>query len=188
MPSELELYIGAPVMLTTNIAVELLLSNGAFGTVTKIAFDNDDVERSKNMGQRTAVPKYVIVRFDQTVCQQLPGLQKGEVPVFPVAVSYRFKFPGMIRPATVRRWQVPLVDRFSYTSYKSQSKTLDAAIVDLNLPRNADASFAYVPLSRVRKLDDIVILRPFPISILKSGLSKDLIAQNKRFEEMERNQ
>ena len=71
-------------------------------------------------------------------------------------------------------------------SFQSQGKTLDAAITDL-VPVNekkADASFAYVPLTRVRRLEDIVILRPFDISILQKKKSADHRAQDKRFDLM----
>ncbi len=188
LPSELELYIGAPVMLTMNIAVELMLSNGSPGTITRIAFDAKNASGNFKSGQGIKVPKYVVVKFDGTTCPRLPGLEQGEIPVFPISVSYQFKFPGMSRRGSIRRWQLPLVLRFSYTSYKAQGKTLDCAIVDLNPAnrRKIDQSFAYVPLSRVRKIEDIVILRPFPLSVLQAPQSNDLIAQNKKFDEMEK--
>ncbi len=76
---------------------------------------------------------------------------------------------------------------YSYTSYKAQGKTLPAIITDL-LPtsRNSnEAAFAYVPLSRVKRLDDLAILRKFPISVLQIKPTKDLKAQDERFTEMD---
>ena len=133
------------------------------------------------------LPKYVIVKFTGITCPKFDGLELGEVPIFPMSVSFQHKFPGTLRPTTIRRQQLPLVPCYSITSYKSQCKTLSAIITDLIPPHGCqlDASFAYVPLSRVRRLEDLAILRPFPISVLQTTRPNDLVAQDKRFAEMD---
>ena len=65
-------------------------------------------------------------------------------------------------------WIVP---GFSSTSHKAQGQTLNKAIVDLVKPENhktTDLSFAYVPLSRVRRLEDLTILRDFDREFIKN--------------------
>ncbi len=102
-------------MLTTNIMVELQISNGSFGTVTKIASDSRIDEEHAGVAQRIrVVPKYIIVKFEDTTCPRLPGLEQGEIPIFPVSASFRYGFPGMTRPATIRRWQLPIIERLLY--------------------------------------------------------------------------
>ncbi len=159
LPKELELFAGLPVMLTKNTAVEMGLTNGSMGTVTRIHFEKDQ-----------HIPKYVVVKFPDTTCPKLPNLENKEIPIFPIHSSFQYKFPGTTKSTTIRRTQLPLVSAYSYTSYKSQGKTLDAVVVDLQPASNRplDPSFSYVPLSRVRSLQDLVILREFPISVLQS--------------------
>ncbi len=184
LPSELELFKGLPVMLTQNIAVELGLTNGAFGEVTQIGFDKDHKMTKKDDSYLLeSVPQYVIVKFPCLKHLKLPGLNIGEVPVFPVKSSFRIKFPGTVVKSTINRLQLPLVASYCYTSYKDQGKTLEAIIVELvpSSNKSNDPSFGYVPLSRVRRLQDLCILRPFPISILQSEVPPDLVAQNQRF-------
>ncbi len=135
------------------------------------------------------IPEYVIVKFSETTCPPFPGLRSGEVPIFPRSGSFQFGFPGMKSKVSIRRWQLPLVACYPYTSYKAQSKALPAKVTDL-VPSHTfkvGGSFAYVPLLRVRCLDDLAIVRPFPISVLQKARPKDLIAQDARFKKMEMN-
>ena len=71
----------------------------------------------------------------------------------------------------MKRKQFPIVPRFSITGHKSQGQTLTKAIIDLvpnpkNKGRQEEVSFPYVPLSRVRRLEDLTILREFPASVI----------------------
>ena len=174
-------------MLTINLSVEAKLSNGSIGKITKIACNRKPVYQEGRY-ILPEPPSYVIVEFPGTKCPTFEGLNPEEVPIFPHAASFMYRFPGSMKSATIRRQQIPLVACYSYTSYKAQGKTLSAMITDLVPPKgfqNIDASFAYVPLSRVKRLDDLVILRPFPISVLQKERPKDLIAQDRRFAHME---
>ena len=53
---------------------------------------------------------------------------------------------------------------------QDQGLTLNKAIVDLvpnpKFKRATEVSFSYVPLSRVRRLEDLTILREFPASVI----------------------
>ncbi|KAF8344842.1 hypothetical protein F5887DRAFT_837590, partial [Amanita rubescens] len=57
------------------------------------------------------------------------------------------------------------------TAHKSQGQTLNKAIVDLKDTRGTEAP--YVMLSRVRRLDDLLILRPFPFARIRCRPSQD---------------
>ena len=68
--------------------------------------------------------------------------------------------------------------------------TLDKAIVDLvpqpNLKAPIDINFAYVPLSRVRRLEDITILRPFNAEIMKVKPNPACLAMMDHFKTMDK--
>ncbi len=134
---------------------------------------------------QTQVLKYRSCEISK--CPKLTGLEEGEVPIFPVSTSFQHKFPGTWIATSIRRHQLPLVAAYNYTSYKAQGKTPGTIIADLqpttSLP--IDTRFAYVALSRVKSLEDLVLLRPFPISVLQATRPKDLIAQEKRLKNLE---
>ena len=81
-----------------------------------------------------------------------------------------------------RRLQLPLSVSFAFTQHKSQGQTLRKAIVDL-VPVNqvSGIEFAYVPLSRVRKLEDLTILRPFDPSVLQAKVNEACAAMMEEF-------
>ena len=70
----------------------------------------------------------------------------------------------------MNRTHFPIVPRFSVTGHKSQGLTLGKAIIDLvpnpKYKGSMEVSFSYVPLSRVRRLEDLTILREFPASVI----------------------
>ncbi len=189
LPGELEIFVGLPVMLTSNIAVELQLTNGAMGVISRIPFEKKHtVKKIGNIYRLPTIPKYVVVQFHCIDIPKLPNLNKGEIPIFPKRSSFQYEFPGTKTRTSINRYQLPLVPSYCYTAYKAQSKTLPALITDL-LPVPGiplEPSFGYVPLSRVRSLNDIVILRKFPISVIQAKRSDDLIAQDKRFKRMDK--
>ncbi len=87
----------------------------------------------------------------------------------------------------VTREHFALVPRYAGTCHKSQGQTLPKVIVDL-LPKkgekkNIEINHAYVPLSRVRTLDDLTILRDFDDNILKAQVNYICALMMKEFAE-----
>ena len=85
----------------------------------------------------------------------------------------------------MNRSHFPLVPLFSCTAHKSQGQTLKKAIVDL-IPAYGKSNavgieFAYVPLSRVRRLQDLTILRPFDMCILNAKVNEGCAAMMEEF-------
>ncbi len=187
LAGELELFVGMTVMLTVNLAVESNLSNGSIGKISRIASNRKPVFKDGRY-ILTDLPSYVVVKFSGTTCTAFEDLNDNEVPIFPQISSFSHKFPGCSRSVTIRRQQLPIIPCYAYTSYKAQGKTLPAIITDLVPPkgfRNIDSSFSYVPLSRIQRLTDLVILRKFPFSVLQKQRPLDLIAQDRHFAEMD---
>ena len=90
---------------------------------------------------------------------------------------------GKAKRGNVNRTHFPIVPRFSITAHKSQGMTLDKAIVDLvpHFKKPVEINFAYVPLSRVRRLEDLTILRPFPVEVLKAKVNEGCAAMMEEF-------
>ncbi|CAF4392367.1 unnamed protein product, partial [Rotaria magnacalcarata] len=54
------------------------------------------------------------------------------------------------------------------TTHKSQGQTLGKIIIDLVMPPGSiEVASVYVPLSRVKWLDDLLIIRPFEFAALQ---------------------
>ena len=124
-------------------------------------------------------PDYIIFELQVINVKPLDGLPPNHVLIFLKAESFQVSMPETKKNVNVNRRHFPLVPRFSCTAHKSQGQTLQKAIVDL-VPRNGKTKglgieFAYVPLSRVRSLQDVMILRPFDPAILKVKPSEALI-------------
>jgi hypothetical protein len=82
---------------------------------------------------------------------------------------------------TVKRKALPLVPAYSITTHKSQGQTLPKIVIDLNMPPGmVEVASAYVPLSRVQKLTDLIILQDFSINVLQVKPSNGQIAEINR--------
>lgn len=126
--TELVLRKGCRVMLIKNIDVELGLVNGALGTIIDFSFD---------ASINHLVP---IVKFDE----------KGIIQTITPCV-WELDIDNCKGTAT----QIPLMLAYSITVHRSQSISLDSAVLDL-----ADAFCdhqIYVALSRLRSLDGLYL-------------------------------
>jgi hypothetical protein len=75
-----------------------------------------------------------------------------------------------------QRVQLPLTPAFAFTDYKCQGWTLGKVIVDLTAKGGNNS--AYVMLSRVQRLEDLLILRPFKESVLDIKLPSKTSRRN----------
>ena len=113
----------------------------------------------------------------------LDGLPANHVPIVPQRGSFKVHVGGK-EPVSVNRRHFPLVPRFGCTAHKSQGETLSKAIVDLVQPpfiKHFKIENAYVPLSRVRRLEDLTVLRTFDPNVLKAQVDEDCDAMMKDF-------
>ena len=84
-----------------------------------------------------------------------------------------FKDKKLKTSISVKRKTLPLIPAYSITTHKSQGQILPKIVIDLNMPPGmVEVASAYVPLSRVRRLTDLVILQDFDISALQVKPSK----------------
>jgi ATP-dependent exoDNAse (exonuclease V) alpha subunit len=94
------------------------------------------------------------------------------------------KIPQVIQ---VTRTQLPIVPAFAITTYKAQGLTMNKIVVDLQVPLGTlQVASVYVPLSRVKRAEDIVILRPFDMKVLQVRPSSAQDIELKRLDEVDR--
>ena len=74
---------------------------------------------------------------------------------------------------------------YSTTTHKSQGQTLNKTVIDLKLPNGTDDIAAiHVPLSRVKRLSDLIILRKFDYKILLTKPSKSQLVEIERLDKL----
>ena len=187
LPSQCPLFPGMPVKITENVAVGLKIANSTSGVIKCVICDPAEQLLPGKQHVLQHLPVCVIVTIETSSCPQLDDLETKDIPIYPTSNNFRIKFPKTQKPVSITRRQLPLVPAYSYTAYKSQAQTLPAAVVDLvpapHMPVH-DTSFAYVPLSRVRSLDDLAILQEFDISVLQKAKTADHQAHDAKFDEM----
>jgi len=94
------------------------------------------------------------------------------------------KIPETIR---ITRTQLPIMPAFAITTYKAQGLTINKIIVDLQVPLGTmQVTSIYVPLSRVKRAEDVAILRPFDMKVLQIQPSLAQNAELKRLDEFNR--
>ena len=145
------------------------LLRGRIGWI--VSWEVADEERSEATGPRRQlekIPKVVYVKFKEEVQGELVtpewqvgNLDKGVYPIVAKSADW-FLDKGRRHPMlSVRRTQLPLAPAFAVTSHASQGQTLRAAIVDSQLPKGTSVIASYVPLTRVKRREDLFVFRPF---------------------------
>ncbi len=87
----------------------------------------------------------------------------------------------------VTRTQLPIVSAFAITTYKAQGLTMNKIVVDLQVSLGTvQVASIYVPLSRVKRAQDVAILRPFDVKVLQIRPSLPQDAELKRLDEFNR--
>ena len=159
------LVINMPVMITTNIDVQGGIVNGSIGTVRSISY------KSLPNGERSL--SHCIVYLPNATAPALPHLAAHEYPIMLESMYICYKGPRRdSHGISFKRMQIPLIPAFAMTAHKSQGQTLNKAIIDLDSCRGSEAP--YVMASRVRSINDLLILRPFDFHKIRCHLSQDL--------------
>ncbi|CAF1477381.1 unnamed protein product, partial [Rotaria sordida] len=189
LPGYLPLVPGMPVLLTENVVSEIRLSNGTRGIFRQLVYDEspEDVRyQDKNFPSNTkfiTLPKYALVEFPGCkLDDKLAELQSKIVPIaiseqtflfdakelLPENVSKAAKINKKTTKLSVKRKAFPFIPAYSMTTHKSQGQTLGKIIVDLVMPPGAfEVASVYVPLPRIKRLDGILIRRPFEFATLQ---------------------
>ncbi len=204
LPGYLPLVPGMPVLLQENIACELGLSNGTPGIFRELVYDNtsehttgseEKIFTADTMFVRNA--QYALIEIPKSKMRKLNSLDPFIIPIpviektFEVNLEKLYADKGPMMKVlnnkklkttiTVKRKALPLVPAYSITTHKSQGQTLPKIVIDLNMPPGmVEVASAYVPLSRVQKLTDLIILQDFSINVLQVKPSNGQIAEINR--------
>jgi hypothetical protein len=191
LPGELQIYVGMPVVVTTNLKTELGITNGTSGVIRAIQLnDGEVITENTGIHNLTHPPECIIVELDDIDVEPLEGLPANHIPITlmkckrSIQVTVGTTAAGKPKKINVSREHFPLVPSFSYTAHKSQGKTLPKVVIDLIPPGNNNKvkiEFAYVPLSRVRRLEDLHVLRPFNPSVMKAQVNQGCAAMMEEF-------
>ena len=179
-----------PVLLTDNIACELGHSNGTQGIFRELV--HDDKEDPVTFSMNNAIfpsnsiyvrkPFYALVEMNSSQVEtNLDGLQPKLIPISLVKKEFSISIKQLLGPLLeqrsgrkapdmihVSRTQLPIVPPFAITTYKAQGLTMGKIVVDVQLPPTASqVASTYVPLSRVKRAEDLAILRPFDMKVLQ---------------------
>lgn len=203
LPGYLPLIPGMPVILTQNIAIELGLINGSNGIFRQLAYQAESVtthnlsEDFSFDAQYVHQPTYALIEIAKSkIGCQLTDLQSNIIPIPLVEQTFRIHINELIpkdkqpKSATkailsIKRRALPLVPAYCITTHKSQGQTLGKVVIDLKLPNETDDIAAvYVPLSRVKRLADIVILRHFDYKVLLIKPASSQLAEIQRLDQL----
>jgi len=180
------------VVFTINICTNDGLANGAQGILRQIVYDRDSVDQAHSRLEKAIVlaqpPKYVVVELIDRSAGAYHGLPQNHIPVYPIkrsCVHTIYRSQGGNLQRRFQRFQLPLTPAFAFTDYKCQGRTLRETMVDL--AGGCTTMGAYVMLSRVQRLKDLLILRPYDESILDMKIPQALQAEFHRLAKCEQN-
>ncbi|CAF1498169.1 unnamed protein product [Adineta ricciae] len=204
LPGYLPLVPGMPVLLQENIACELGLSNGTQGIFRELIYDCTS-EPTIGSSEEPFTPDTVFVRNAQYALVEIPKSKMSKLDsldplIIPIpaiektfdvdlekfysdkgAVTKLFKNKKVKATISIKRKALPLIPAYSITTHKSQGQTLPKIVIDLNMPPGmVEVASAYVPLSRIQQLTDLVILQDFSIEALQVKPSKGQLAELNR--------
>jgi hypothetical protein len=148
---EIELAIGASVMVTLNILTDLDVANGVHGVIEGIVLDEHEkliTKKKEHTVHLQYPPQYLLVRLDRTKAPILEGLPKKVIPIIPVTKSFTMNKDGA--KVTVHRTQFPLTLAYAFMDYRLQGQTLYPVFIDIGTPPYGWITpfNAYVALSR----------------------------------------
>ena len=199
LPGLLPLVPGMPVILTQNIAIELGLINSTNGIFRQIVYQEESVstntlpESFPSNTRYVHQPLYALIEIVKCKIEcDLEELQPKLIPIPLIEQTFCVDIGDIIpkekksKPnqkvfLSIKQRALPLVPAYCITTHKSQGQTLSKVVVDLTLLNETDDIAAvYVPLSRVKRLADLVILRHFDYKVLLIKPSKSQLGEMER--------
>jgi hypothetical protein len=194
LPSNVEFAVGAQVLVTQNLDVDIDVTNGARGEVVGIVLDPDkeaELEEGAPVVKLTRMPKYLLVKLTRTRQQKLEGLEEGVIPIepvtLPVQIDVKLKGGKWVK-RSIRRTQFTMTAAYAFTDYRSQGQTIPTLLADVARPPSGriDLFNLYVTLSRSSGRDTIRLLRDFDDEMFLTQHDPALQIEDDRLERLNR--
>ncbi|CAG8807920.1 25037_t:CDS:1 [Cetraspora pellucida] len=129
-------------------------------------------------------PKFIIIELIGKAPGDYETLSSNHLPIYPIkchCIHTVWKRDGSKIRRRFQCFKLLLTSTFTFTDFKAQGRTLEKTIVDLSGKHTNNS--IYVMLSRVQRLNDLLILKLFDESALDMRLSPVLSAEFKCIEE-----
>ena len=161
LKAKLYISVGARIMLTMNVCVNVGLVNGSMGDIVDIIYKTS---------QPPDLPEFIIVNFPSY--SGLPFFigedRKHWVPLLPSTVNYSNK-----AGKTVSRIQYPIQLAYALTAHKAQGLTSTSKTV-VELPqKETHVGITYVQLSRCTDIENLCILNAVSLERITTGISNN---------------
>jgi hypothetical protein len=186
-----ELAIGMKVMVTTNLATDLDIANGAHGEIVDIVLHPDEPPINEEaIVTLKFLPVYILVKLSHTKASQLDGLDESVVPVEPTSIKHRISVS--IRNKTVHRTvlhrQCPVTAAYAFTDYRSQGQTIPYVLIDIGTPPFGTLSLfnLYVALFCCSGCGTIHILWDFDDELFKKPHDMALLEEDDRLDRLDK--
>jgi len=186
LPETIELAIGMKVMVTSNIATDLDITNGARGIVVDIILNPEEPPlEDGSIITLKYLPQCVLVKLSRTRAARLDGLDDGVIPIFPAKSSMQVTLGRKTK--TVTRFQYPITAAYCFTDYRAQGQTIPRVIVDIASPPSGKLSLfnLYVALSRSSGRETIRLLRDFDDEIFLEAHEPELVLEDERLDDLD---
>ena len=200
LPLRVEFAVGMKVMVTTNIATDLDITNGARGEIVDIVLHPQEppISTTAPVVRLKHLPAFILVKLQRTRASKLQGLDDAVIPIQPATQRIRVNLnlnkrtrTTQRRPhatKTVIRRQLPITAAYAFTDYRSQGQTIPYVVVDITSPPTGSPLSLfniYVALSRSSGRETIRILRDFDDSIFYKSHDANLLAEDDRLEHLD---
>ena len=167
LKSEIDISIGAKVMLRTNLWTQKGLVNGAIGVVKRIVYEeNHRPPNEQPIAIFVSFPSYTGPKFDDS----------DSVPITSVLRSWKSG------TTNCNRKQFPIQLAYAITIHKSQGLTFDCAVIDIG-KRETAVGLSYVGLSRVKTLHGTALNVGYDFSRFSSLKTCNMMVTRKAEEE-----
>lgn len=192
LPEESRFAIGAKVLVTQNLDVDLDVTNGARGEIVDIILHPDEppISLSSSEIHLHFLPLCILVKMNWTRASRLPGLQDNVIPIYPatqsISISLATTNNQTIR-RNIQRRQFPMTLGYAFTDYRAQGQTIPYVIIDIAKPPSGklDLFNLYVALSRSHGRHSVRLLRDFDDNIFLTSHDTQLMQEDDRLERLE---
>ena len=196
-----------PIVINQNIYTSLGIVNGKEGIATDIIMEPSskvyrlieglETDENREIWIIDQPPKCLLVEIKDSKFSNLSGLAKNILPLFPttfgIDITSNDNAASNSQKLPMRRRQIQCCAGFAITDYRSQGRTFNRVVIDLEPPNirweggHRTFTAVYVALSRCRSSDGLSFLRAFSEKVLTIKPDSRLASEMARLKKLEEN-